>query len=577
MKKFWPYIVQLREGRRFYVLGILFGIISAVASGAGIPGMMKWILPKIFNEGGSMEIGKLLLAIMGIPLIFILRGFFGYLNVYYINKGGVLILESIRAQFYRKLLDIEVAYFNHKGLGDLVSRMTADASIIQQTFTENAVDLIKQPLQLLAAIGFLIYMSTQDWRFSAMLGSLFVIPIAVIPVQILGKKLFRKVKHQQEELGDLSQMVTDAVLGAREIRVFQAEKRFFDHFLQRLQHFMKTQMRVVVYYHALSPTIEVITVFGVSIAFVAAYFLHISQNDLFSLIVALYLCYEPVKKIGVLSSRFQRGSSALERMEEVSKHAIGIQSPAHPLVAPETAGSIRFDKVSFAYGQEPTLQELSFSIQAGEKVAVVGPSGAGKSTLIQLLPRFYDPASGKIEVNGLSLNQWDLSALRSQFAVVLQEPVLFAGTFFDNLRMGKPDADENEVMEAAKKAHIHEFICSLPKGYQTQTGQRGLNLSGGQKQRIALARAFLKGAPILLMDEATSALDSESEEKIQDALSHLFKGVTALIIAHRFSSIRFVDRILVLEAGRLVATGTHESLLNTCPLYQRLYQNQIHA
>ncbi|MEQ9825396.1 MAG: ABC transporter ATP-binding protein [Puniceicoccaceae bacterium] len=575
MKKFWPYIVSLKDGKRFYVWGILFGILFAIASGAGIPGMMRWVLPRVFADGETMELGRLLLTVFGIPIIFILRGVSGYLNVYFINKGGVMILEEIRCRYYQKLLEVEVAYFNNRGLGDLVSRLTADATIIQQTFTENAVDVVKQPLQLLAAVGFLIYMSFMDVRFSMMLGSLFVIPICVLPVQKLGKKLFNKVKKQQEELGDLSQMVSDAVLGSREIRIFRAEGRFFDHFMGRIREFMRTQLRVVAYYHALSPTIEVITVFGVSIAFVAAYFLDISQSDLFTMIAALYLCYEPVKKIGVLSSRFQRGRGALERLEEVMNHEVAVREAEHPVELEKVEGSIAFENVNFSYGQEPTLQEVSFCIQPGEKVAVVGPSGAGKSTLIQLLPRFYDPDSGSICLDRHDVKSISLQSLRKHIAVVLQEPVLFSGTFLENLKLGNPEASMEQVETAAKKAYIHDFILSLPEGYQTQTGQRGLNLSGGQKQRIALARAFLKHAPILIMDEATSALDSESEEKIQMALENLFDGVTALIIAHRFSSIRFVDRILVLDKGRLLAQGTHAELMDSCELYRKLYTNQV--
>ena len=575
MKQFWPYIKSLKFGKRYYAWGIFFGMIFAAASGAGIPGMMTWVLPKVFNNSESMNLLRLILAVLGIPAVFILRGLAGYLNVYFINKGGILILEELRAKYYRKLLDIEVGYFNKRGLGDLVSRMTADATIIQQTFTENAVDIVKQPLQLVAAIGFLIYMAIHDVRFSMMLGALAVIPVCVLPVQMLGKKLFNKVKKQQEELGDLSQMVSDVVLGSREIRIFNAEDRFYTRFMTRLKEFLHTQIRVIAYYHALSPTIEVITVFGVSIAFIAAYFLKISQADLFTLIVALYMCYEPIKKIGVLSSRFQRGRGALERIEEITEQEVGIREPEKPTAFGDVKGEIAFEDVSFAYADEPTLDNVTFDIRPGEKVAVVGPSGAGKSTLIQLVPRFYDVKSGAVKIDGIKVSDISFKELRDNIAVVLQEPVLFSGTFLDNLRLGNPDATQEEVEAAAKKAYIHDFILSLPDGYQTATGERGLNLSGGQKQRIALARAFLKKAPILIMDEATSALDSESEEKIQLALSNLFEGITAIIIAHRFSSIRFVDRIMVLDKGKLVANGTHEELMETSDLYRRLYNNQI--
>ena len=230
MKKFWPYIKGLKYGKRFYFWGIFFGVIFGIASGAGIPGIVKYVMPRIFVDEQTMVLEKLILVVLGIPVVFSLRALAGYLNVFFINKGGVLILEELRAKYYRKLLDIEVGYFNKHGLGDLVSRMTADATIIQQTFTESAVDVIKQPLQLAAGIGFLVYQSIRDPRFSFMLAALFVVPVCVVPIQILGKKLFRRVKTQQEELGDLSQMVSDVVLGSREIRIFNAEERFFAQF-----------------------------------------------------------------------------------------------------------------------------------------------------------------------------------------------------------------------------------------------------------------------------------------------------------------------------------------------------------
>lgn len=575
MKKFWPYIKGLKYGKRFYFWGIFFGIVFGIASGAGIPGIVSYVMPRIFVNEQTMDLDKLILVVLGIPIVFSLRALAGYLNVFFINKGGVLVLEELRAKYYRKLLDIEVGYFNKHGLGDLVSRMTADATIIQQTFTESAVDVIKQPIQLLGGIGFLVYKSITDPRFSYMLAALFVVPVCVVPVQILGKKLFKKVKAQQEELGDLSQMVSDVVLGSREIRIFNAEDRFFSKFSERLKQFLRTQIRVVVYYHALSPTVEVITVFGVSIAFIAAYFLKLSQSDLISIMAALYFCYEAVKKVGVLNSRFQRGRSALERIEEVTEQEISVKESLTPQSLGQVSGGLSFKGVSFAYGEEPTLDQISFDVKPGEKVAVVGPSGAGKSTLIQLVPRFYDVKAGEIQIDGTDVSTVRFGELRDNIAVVLQDPVLFAGTFLDNLKLGNPNATQEEIETAAKKAFIHDFILSLPEGYQTQTGERGLNLSGGQKQRIALARAFLKHAPILIMDEATSALDTESEEKIQLALSNLFQGVTALIIAHRFSSIRFVDRILVLDQGKLVGNGTHDELMTSNALYQKLYNNQV--
>lgn len=576
MKKFWAYIVSMRSVRVHYYWGIFYGVIFAIASGFSIPFILYKVLPWVFSDTETeMEISRMVLTVLAIPAVFAIRGVAGYLNAIYVNKGGFEILMKIRSDYYKKLLDIQVGYFNKMGVGELISRLTADGTIVQQTFTEAANDVVKQPLQLLSAIGFLVYMSIKNPQFSIMMASLLVIPICVIPVQSFGKKLFRKARKQQEELGDLSDKVTDAVLGCREIRGFNAEGSFFERFSGRLKEFLQTQIKVVVYYHALSPTIEVITTIGVGFAFISAFFLDITQSEFVALLGALYMCYEPVKKIGVLANRFQRGQGALERLEAVTHQEVQIKEPESPTPYPEAEGRIDFEGVDFAYGDEPTLSNVAFSVKSGEKVAVVGPSGAGKSTLIQLLPRFFDVKGGSVRLDGVDVRELSFTDLRNHLAVVAQDPVLFSGTFRENLLLGNPEASEEQIIDAAKKAYIHDFIMSLPLGYETQTGERGLNLSGGQKQRIALARAFLKQAPVLVMDEATSALDSESEEKIQLALANLFKGVTALIIAHRFSSIRFVDRIIVLDKGQLVAQGTHDELMLSSKLYRKLYENQV--
>jgi subfamily B ATP-binding cassette protein MsbA len=575
MKKFWRYIQGNPEVRSQYYIGILFGIIFAAAGGFSMPFIIYKVLPWVFEGGESMESWKMWVILFAVPGVFTVRGIAGYLNAIFINKGGFKILESIRNTYFQKLLAVEVSFFNKMGIGELVSRLTADGTVVQQTLTEAANDVVKQPLQLLWAMGFLVYLSIQNPQVSLMLAALFVIPLCVIPVQAFGKQLFRKAKKQQEELGDLSDRLTDVTLGAREIRSFCAEPQFIRSFSERLVDFLKTQMKVVVYYHALSPSIEIITTLGVGFAFLVAFHLQIRQNEFMALLAALYMCYEPVKKIGVLANRFQRGQAALDRMEAITLIEPSIKDAEHPLNPAKLSGRIAFENVGFSYTEIPTLQEVSFEIQPGEKVAVVGPSGAGKSTLIQLLPRFYDVQTGAIKFDGHDIRDLSMRSLRGALSLVSQDPVLFSGTFRDNLLVGNPAATAEEIETAAKKAFIHDFIMDLPDGYETQTGQRGLNLSGGQKQRIALARAFLKQAPVLVMDEATSALDSESEENIQKALASLFEDVTALIIAHRFSSIRFVDRILVLDKGKLVADGSHETLMASCELYQKLYSNQI--
>jgi subfamily B ATP-binding cassette protein MsbA len=289
------------------------------------------------------------------------------------------------------------------------------------------------------------------------------------------------------------------------------------------------------------------------------------------------MCYEPIKKMGAIHSLFKQGDAALDRIEYISKEPDTLPDPKSslPLKVPRLA--IRFQDLSFAYGDEPVLKNVNVEIPVGQVVALVGPSGAGKSTFAHLLPRFYDPQSGAITFDGLDIREVTKKELRNAIAVVPQMPSLFQGTIASNIRIGRHNATDAEVVEAARKANAHDFIVNLPggKGYQTEVGERGDLLSGGQRQRIAIARAFLKDAPILILDEATSALDSESEAMVQQALAALVKGRTTFIIAHRYSTITIADRVLVFQAGRIVGDGNHQSLRETDPIYRSMIGSQI--
>jgi subfamily B ATP-binding cassette protein MsbA len=286
--------------------------------------------------------------------------------------------------------------------------------------------------------------------------------------------------------------------------------------------------------------------------------------------MALYMSYEPIKKLGVIHSLFRQGDAAIERLEFILGEADGLADPAEPQPFNAPRQGIRFENVSFAYEDELVLQNVDLEIPSGTVVALVGPSGAGKSTFASLIPRFYDPTRGAIMIDGTDLRRFAKKDLRNHIAVVPQMPSLFSGSVADNIRIGRLDASDERIMDAARRAHADEFIRGLPQGYQTQVGERGDQLSGGQRQRIAIARAFLRDAPILILDEATSALDSESESMVQQALADLVKGRTTFIIAHRFSTITVADRILVFEGGRIVADGSHAELRGSSPIYQSM-------
>lgn len=286
------------------------------------------------------------------------------------------------------------------------------------------------------------------------------------------------------------------------------------------------------------------------------------------------MCYDPIKKMGTVHNQIQRGVGAIERIDEILKMPVELSDPEDPQPCHTIRGDIKLSNVSFSYGETPTLTDIDVHIPPGTVCALVGPSGAGKSTFANLIPRFYDVTNGSLTVDGIDIRNLRIADLRKHIAVVPQDPFLFNTTILENLRMGDPSSDREQIEKAAKQAFAHEFIEQLPDKYETLVGERGVLLSGGQKQRLAVARAFLRNAPILILDEATSSLDSESEEKIQKALRHLMQNKTVFIIAHRFSTIRDANTILVFEQGKIIATGSHETLYQECALYKTLYDRQ---
>jgi subfamily B ATP-binding cassette protein MsbA len=363
----------------------------------------------------------------------------------------------------------------------------------------------------------------------------------------------------------------------KEVRAFSLEQREIDRFSLVSRALIRAQLKFVKYEKALAPLIEIISAIGISFTLLYAYKVHLDKDTFLTLVTALFACYEPIKKLGGLSNEWKRGLGALDRLEEVlNAPVVIVDTPdAHPL--PRVLGNLAFEKVSFFYDEtQPVLRDVSISIPVGTVCALVGPSGAGKSTFANLVPRFFDAVEGRVTLDGHDVRSVRLADLRRNIAIVSQDPVLFNDTIYNNLLLARPDANRAAIESAARDAFAHDFIMSFANGYETVVGERGARLSGGQKQRIALARAFLRNAPILILDEATSALDTESEAKIQLALKKLVIGKTVLIIAHRFSTIRDATKIIVFDRGRIVATGSHRELYGANPLYRTLYDGQTH-
>ncbi len=631
MRRFFPYLKYLRKVRIALIAGVLCGILYGIVGGLGMPLMIKYVIPRVLVSDPAptqtienrksekwwdfkwvdldgffdrlfgnakpqptetppntpppaptpprpkLSFWQIWAIALWLPVIFLLRGIAGYLNTYLIQFAGVRILEQIRLDYFRKMQNLPLGFFQRLPSGEVISRGLGDTNQLQTTLTIVSNDLIKQPATLLSTLAAVVVIAYSEQGLFLVLVCLLTVPLAVLPIRYVGKKLLERAIHLQTQAGTITSRFTENLAAAKEVRAFSLENYEVDRFAKLSAVIVRAQMKVVKYAQILAPSIEILAAFGISITFVYAYRYNIHAGSFLGILAALFLSYEPIKKLGAVNSELKRGEASLTRLEEVLNEPITITDPADPIKIGRVQGGISFDHVTFAYKtDEPVLRDVIAKIPAGSICALVGPSGAGKSTFANLVPRFYEVSGGSISIDGHDLRQFRLTDLRRNIAVVSQDPVLFNETIYENLLLGRQDATRAEVEQAARDAFAHDFILNLDGGlgYNTIVGERGSRLSGGQRQRIAIARAFLRNAPILILDEATSALDSDSEAAIQKALQKLVAGKTVLIIAHRFSTIRDANLILVFDQGRIVASGPHATVYQDSPMYRSLYDKQ---
>lgn len=576
MKRFLPYYKYLRMVMWPFIGALVAGAVFGASSGAGLPWMMKKVLPEIFGRAEEVPMAELIGVALIMPAVFLVKGVSQFVNTYLIQYCGLKVLEFIQVDLFAQLQKLPLKFFQKHKSGDLLSRLMGDTQMMRMALVDISNDILIQPMQMCAALGFLVYMSLQKSEFFFLYICLATVPLCVMPIRMVGKKLFRKAKAVQEQTGDLTASVTDGLQAPMEIRSYNMQAGIVSSFREQVMRLFRARMKVVKYDKMLGPMIELVSACGVAAAIVYAGRAKLDFTaDLMPLLTALYMSYDPIKKLGKIHTKLQRANASLDRIEYLLEHPDELPDTDKPVPFQGVRGRVQFQNASFAYDDQLALREVDLDIPAGQVVALVGPSGAGKSTFASLIPRFYDVNEGAVLVDGHDVRAVSKHDLRNVIAVVSQSPVLFNLNVLENIRIGKPDASDAEVVEAAKKAHAHEFIANtLDDSYQTMVGEKGTRLSGGQRQRIAIARAFLKNAPILILDEATSALDSESEAKIQEALEELVKGRTTFIIAHRFSTIKIANRILVFERGRIVADGAHGEIYETSRLYRDLYDRQ---
>jgi subfamily B ATP-binding cassette protein MsbA len=499
-----------------------------------------------------------------------------FVKVYVERYVVTRVTVDIRNRLYRHLLNLSLAYFHRQKTGDLLSRMTHDLQDVRKSMDFLVGDVIEKPMLVLVGIVFCFW---TDWRLG--LASFLVIPILAIPIKRAGKRIMKGSRARQLKLSDITEALTQTFSGIRIIKAFRTEREEIRDFEQKNRQYFKSSMKVARAKAQSNSIMEFLYGAGVPVlAFLGGYLVLVRQDlkpgELMAFFIALAQMYQPLKVMARNYNTIQESVPGAERLFELLDEKPSVREELEPVELTGVRTGIAFRAVGFTYGgSESVLQDVDFHVRPGVMVAIVGPSGAGKSTMLDLIARFYDPTEGAIEIDGVDLRRFSFSSIYRNIAIVSQDPFLFNTTIEENIRYGKPEASDEEVIEAARAANIHDFIASLPDGYRSVVGERGVLLSGGQRQRITIARAILKNAPILLLDEATSSLDTESERLIQAALDRLMQGRSSFVIAHRLSTVRHADLILVLVNGRIVERGTHDQLIAETGVYRRLCDLQL--
>lgn len=594
LKKFLPYYKYLKPVWFKFALGLFFGVLYSVSSGLGLPVMAETVFPVLFGNpdqapewlrylaenwfAGDVQGGFLILCCLFMPLMMFLRAAGAVGNGYFMTYAGVYVVQSIQSDVFMKIQSMPLAFFHRYKTGELMAGIMGYPAQIKRVVVDASNDMVKQPLTLISAVGFLIYKSfTSESFFVAIIGVVSV-PLLVFPIRKIGRYLAKR-STQLVAMGEgLNSSTIESIQSPVEIRAYNMEARQCKRFTEQLHTIFFVTMKSVRSSLMISPTIEVVASAGLGLALFLGVRAGMSQGEFMALAVALYMAYTPIKALGKIHGSIKSLEAPLKRLEDILHAPDVMPEPAAPkqLRVP-IMGRIEFQSVDFSYATgDPVLKGINVVIEPGESVGLVGQSGAGKSTFVNLIPRFYDVSSGCIRVDGIDVRELSSTDLRAQIAYVPQMPLLFNASILENIRVGNPEADKAAVSMAARQANALEFIESLPNGFDTVLSERGNSLSGGQRQRIAIARAFLKDAPILILDEATSALDNQSDKLIQEALTRLSHGRTTLIIAHRMGTLQNVTRRLYFEKGQILGDGSHEHLLAQSPAYAGLVHAERH-
>lgn len=569
------------------------GAVAAAASGFGLPLMIQYIFPVVFGETQApawmqqyidarvaqenQEYALLWAAVLFIPCVMIARGLSTYLNVYLLTKAGMRILTRLRTDVFSKLQWLSFSFHDRNDRGNLMTSAIQYTQWLQQGMVNVMNDLVVQPLTLAAALAYLIYAALSSNESAILLGNLLISAACIPLVRYVGKRMIKKMRASLASMNVITSTVEETLSAQREVRAFSLEGRQENILRGYIRKFNKLILGIAAWQQGLAPAIEIVSALALSYSLYQGCSDGLTLEQFSAITTAFYFCYDPIKRLGAVSNQCEMMAVNIEGLNQILLADNETPEPKNPVSLPTPVrGDVDFRGVTFGYETDkPVLKDINVHVPGGQIVALVGPSGSGKTTFINLICRFYDAQSGHICMDGVDVKNISRAERTRCIGLVSQFSALFRDSIKENIRVGKPDANDDDVFQAGDKARVTEFTDAFPDGYDHMLAESGNGLSGGQRQRVSIARAFLKNAPVLILDEATSALDMKSEALIQEALEKLARGHTTFIIAHRFSTIRMAQRILVFDEGRIVADGSHKQLYETCALYRHLYDEQV--
>ena len=591
-----PFLVQYMVPQWYLIAGgIVAGVLAAAAAGFGLPFMIQYVFPIVFGESEVpaivrdflvryVEEAELPFVVLWgaaglIPLVMLVRGVATYGNAYLLTKAGMKAVCNLRADIFSRFQWLSFSFHNHSTRGDLMTRVIQFPQMVQQGMITIMNDLVIQPLTLLAAVGYLVYSACTQHESAMLLGNLIISSACIPVVRWVGKRMTKLMKQALAGLGDITASIEETLSAQREVRAFNLEQMRENILLQLIRKYNLRIIKMGAWRQSVTPAVEIVTSLALAYSLYRGCSDGLSLEQFTAIATAFYFCYDPIKRLGTVSTQCQVMEVAVSGLTDILNAKDETPEPANPVKMPESVnGVVDFEHVSFGYDKtKVVLKDISVHVPAGQVVALVGPSGSGKTTFINLVCRFYDPNSGLVKLDGVDVRQISRADRTRNIGLVSQFAALFRSSIMENIRVGRPSASAAAVLTAARQARVDEFAESLPDGYDYMLGEGGSGLSGGQRQRVSIARAFLKNAPVLILDEATSALDMKSEAAIQKELENLAKGHTTFVIAHRFSTIRMAQRILVFEEGQIIGDGTHSELYAGCPLYRNLYDEQVRS